>query len=72
MAEGELVANRYELGEQLGSGGMSSCPPRFDTQLERHVALKILHDRYGSDQDHVDRLARGARRGAARTHTSSR
>ena len=68
MAERELVANRYELGEQLGSGGMSSVYRAFDTQLERHVALKILHDRYGSDQDHVDRFRREARAVAQLSH----
>ena len=68
MAERELVANRYELGEQLGSGGMSSVYRAFDTQLERYVALKILHDRYGSDQDHVDRFRREARAVAQLSH----
>jgi eukaryotic-like serine/threonine-protein kinase len=68
VVERELVANRYELGEQLGSGGMSSVYRAFDTQLERHVALKILHDRYGSDQDHVDRFRREARAVAQLSH----
>jgi eukaryotic-like serine/threonine-protein kinase len=40
---GELVANRYELLEVVGTGGMSSVYRSLDTLLERHVALKVLH-----------------------------
>ena len=68
MAERELIANRYELGELLGSGGMSSVYRAFDTLLERQVALKILHDRYRLDQDHVDRFRREARAVAQLSH----
>ena len=43
----QAIADRYELQESVGTGGMSSVYRAFDTLLERNVALKILHERYG-------------------------
>ena len=41
---GELIADRYELEELVGSGGMSSVYRAKDSLLERHVALKVMHE----------------------------
>ncbi len=68
MAERDLIAGRYELGEVLGSGGMSSVYRAFDTLLERNVALKILHPQYLGDDDHVERFRREARSVAQLSH----
>ena len=68
MSDSELFANRYELRDELGSGGMSTVHRAFDTLLERSVALKILHERYALDQDHVDRFRREARAVAQLSH----
>ena len=38
----QLFADRYELGERLGSGGMSTVLSALDRRLERHVAIKLL------------------------------
>ena len=64
----QLIADRYELKEIVGSGGMSSVYCAFDTQLERHVALKILHEQFGVDEDHVERFRREARAVAQLSH----
>ena len=65
---GQLIADRYELKETVGSGGMSTVYCAFDTLLERHVALKILHDQFGEDADHVERFRREARAVAQLSH----
>ena len=65
---GELVANRYEVEELVGSGGMSSVYRAVDTLLERNVALKVLHARYGDDEEYVERFRREARAVAQLSH----
>jgi len=64
----QLIADRYELKEIVGSGGMSSVYCAFDTLLERHVALKILHDQFGEDEEYVERFRREARAVAQLSH----
>jgi len=41
---GELIADRYEVEELVGSGGMSRVFRAHDRLLDREVALKILHE----------------------------
>jgi serine/threonine-protein kinase len=65
---GEVFADRYELEELVGSGGMSSVYRARDTLLERHVALKILHAHYNDDGEYVERFRREARAVARLTH----
>jgi serine/threonine protein kinase len=46
---GERLADgRYEVVEVLGVGGMSTVLGAFDRDIERPVALKILHDAGGA------------------------
>src|SRR5881227_2609971 len=47
---------------------MSSVYKARDSLLERHVALKILHDQYSSDDDFVERFKREARSVAQLQH----
>ena len=68
MAVQQLIADRYELKETVGSGGMSTVYCAFDTLLERHVALKILHEQFGRDEEHVERFRREARAVAQLSH----
>src|SRR5438552_11803902 len=65
---GELIAERYELEELVGTGGMSSVYRAHDKLLERHVALKVLHEQFTSDGDHVERFRREARAVARLSH----
>ena len=65
---GELICGRYELEELVGTGGMSSVYRAKDTLLERKVALKILHDSYGADEQLVERFRREARAVAQLSH----
>jgi len=65
---GEVVAERYELEELVGTGGMSSVFRARDRVLDRDVALKILHERHLEDDEHVERFRREARAVARLSH----
>ena len=65
---GEVIADRYAVEELVGSGGMSSVFRARDRLLERNVALKILHEHFGADDDSVERFRREARAAAQLSH----
>jgi eukaryotic-like serine/threonine-protein kinase len=65
---GELIAGRYELQELVGSGGMSNVFRAYDRLLERSVAIKVLHEQFGQDDDYVERFRREARSVAQLAH----
>jgi serine/threonine protein kinase len=59
MASGTL-SGRYEIGERLGSGGMSSVYRATDRILERTVAVKVLAEHLSDDERFVARFRREA------------
>ena len=65
---GEVLADRYELEELVGTGGMSSVFRAHDRLLDRKVALKILHQHYSDDEEYVERFRREARAVATLSH----
>jgi serine/threonine protein kinase len=60
MMAGQVLANRYELGERLGVGGMSTVVRAFDERLERDVAVKLLAEHLADDSQFVARFRREA------------
>jgi eukaryotic-like serine/threonine-protein kinase len=65
---GQVVADRYELDELVGTGGMSSVYRAHDSLLERNVAIKVLHEHVGRDAEQVERFRREARAVAQLSH----
>ncbi|HEY5708903.1 MAG TPA: protein kinase [Solirubrobacterales bacterium] len=59
MERGTL-SGRYEIGDRLGSGGMSSVHMATDLTLERTVAVKILAEHLSDDERFVARFRREA------------
>src|SRR3954453_7329329 len=59
MALGTL-SNRYEIGDRLGSGGMSNVYKAPDLVLERTVAVKVLAEHLSDDERFVERFRREA------------
>jgi eukaryotic-like serine/threonine-protein kinase len=59
MASG-ILSGRYEIGDRLGSGGMSSVHQATDLTLERTVAVKILAEHLSDDERFVARFRREA------------
>jgi eukaryotic-like serine/threonine-protein kinase len=65
---GEVIADRYELEEIVEHGGMSTVYRGHDQQLERTVALKVLHPHFLDDPEYVERFRREARAVAQLSH----
>jgi serine/threonine-protein kinase len=68
LLEGDVLADRYELQELAGSGGMSTVFRARDRRLERTVAVKVLHQRYNDEDEYVERFNREARMAASLSH----
>lgn len=64
----KLIADRYELGHRLGSGGMSTVHLAVDTRLEREVAIKLLAEHLADDPAFVSRFQREALSAAKLIH----
>jgi eukaryotic-like serine/threonine-protein kinase len=64
----ERIAGRYELGDRLGYGGMSTVHLAFDRRLERQVAIKLLAEHLADDQQFVSRFRREALAAARLVH----
>ena len=65
---GELIADRYDVDEVLGVGGMATVYRAHDRVLERVVAVKVLEARHGDDPQFVGRFRDEARAAARLTH----
>ncbi len=68
LQPGDLVGERYELGRQLGAGGMARVFLAHDRLLDRQVAVKVLSDPYASDPQFVERFRREASAAAGLNH----
>ncbi len=60
IAAGTVLAERYEVRELLGSGGMGAVYRVFDRELGREIALKVLHPELVSSETAVARFVREA------------
>ena len=60
MSPTSILAERYELKDKLGSGGMSNVYRATDNILERTVAVKVLAEHLSDDDRFVARFRREA------------
>jgi eukaryotic-like serine/threonine-protein kinase len=65
---GAVIGGRYELGRQLGAGGMARVYLAHDRLLDREVAVKVLAERYAADPAFVERFRREASAAAGLNH----
>ena len=65
---GRLLDGRYRIEDRIARGGMATVYTAVDTRLDRVVALKIMHDGLGSDEDFAERFVHEARAAARLNH----
>ena len=63
-----LFDGRYRILRRIGSGGMADVYLAEDEDLGRRVAIKILNNRYSSDDSFVERFQREAESAASLSH----
>jgi len=64
----EVLGNRYEVGRPIGRGAMTRVLEAWDRREHRHVALKVLIDRWAADEGFLERLEHEAQTAASLTH----
>lgn len=57
---GDRIAD-YEIVSQIGSGGMATVYQAYHERLDRHVAIKIMHESFARDETFLERFQREAR-----------
>lgn len=66
--EGRLIANRYEIIQNVGNGGMATVYRAKDNVLNRFVAVKILRDEFTTDEEFIKRFRSEAQAVASLNH----
>ena len=65
-----FLGNRYELHEEIGSGGMAHVFKARDTLLDRIVAIKILKPEYTEDAQFIERFRVEAKAAASLSNSN--
>jgi len=64
----QTLNDRYQLVNQLGSGGMAVVYQARDTMLERNIAIKVLKEDFSSSPAFQERFRQEAKAAANLTH----
>ncbi|MDR2939013.1 MAG: Stk1 family PASTA domain-containing Ser/Thr kinase [Clostridiales bacterium] len=65
---GAIISNRYEIVDELGSGGMSIVYRAVDKKLDRFVTFKVMREEFIKDADFIQRFNIEARAAASLSH----
>ena len=65
---GRMLANRYEILEKIGNGGMATVYKAKCHVLNRFVAVKVLKEEFITDIDFIKRFRSEAQTAASLTH----
>lgn len=67
---GKTIANRYEILEKTGVGGMATVYVARDLILNRKVAVKVLKEEFITDEEFVRRFNTEAQAAASLSHAN--
>lgn len=67
---GQTINSRYRLEALLGDGGMGAVYRAYDLNLERQVAIKLMHAHFASKPEFRARLIQEAKTAAKLDHPS--
>lgn len=67
---GTYIADRYEVIEKIGTGGMSDVYKALDHSLGREVALKVLKQEFNEDATFVAKFRQEAQAAAGLEHAN--
>ena len=65
---GNLLANRYEVLQKIGTGGMGDVYKAHDRKLDRIVAIKTLKAEYNGDNNFIRKFKRESLAAASISH----
>lgn len=65
LTEGMNIADRYEIIEKIGAGGMSDVYKAIDNLLGRNVAIKVLKNEYSEDVNFLTKFRTEAQSAAS-------
>lgn len=65
---GKVLGNRYEILEEIGSGGMATVYKARCKLLNRFVAVKVLRDEFANDSEFIKRFQVEAQSAASLSH----
>lgn len=68
LRKGMFLADRYEILEQIGTGGMSDVYKAKCHKLNRYVAIKVLKKEFSEDKTFVSKFRAEAQSAAGLTH----
>lgn len=68
METPSVLNDRYEIASHLARGGMADVYEGRDTELNRPVAIKVLHSQFSADEAFVKRFRREAQAAANLSH----
>ena len=56
LTVGSVFANKYEIIEEIGKGGMGKVYRAFDREIEEYVAIKIIRPEIAVDESIIKRF----------------
>ncbi|MBQ9280206.1 MAG: Stk1 family PASTA domain-containing Ser/Thr kinase [Clostridia bacterium] len=65
---GKILGNRYEIIENIGTGGMATVYKARDRILNRYIAVKVLKDEFSNDSEFIKRFQVEAQSAASLSH----
>lgn len=68
LRKGMFIGDRYEILDQVGSGGMSDVYKAKDHKLNRNVAVKVLKQEFSEDKNFVSKFRIEAQSAAGLSH----